>query len=78
MACYAKAKFQPAKSNVLQREMADTIAIGCEIHNVNRRAISSPIVKEREQALNTNACSLYVPYGIFTSQDFTAWFLRQQ
>jgi hypothetical protein len=45
----------------LQREMAETIAIGCEIHNVNRRAISSPIVKEREQALNTNACSLYVP-----------------
>lgn len=61
MACYAKAKFQPAKSNVLQREMADTIAIGCGIHYTNRRAISSPIVKEREQALNTNACSLYVP-----------------
>ena len=61
MACYAKAKFQPAKSNVLQREMADSIAIGCEIHNMNRRTILSPIVKEREQALNKNAYSLYVP-----------------
>ena len=61
MACYAKAKFQPAKSNVLQREMADTIAIGCEIHNVNRRAISSPIVKEREQALNKK-CLLFYMY----------------
>jgi len=41
--------------------MADSIAIGCEIRNENRRTISSPIVKEREQALKKNAYSLVVP-----------------
>lgn len=36
----------------LQQEMADSMFTGCEIHNEHRRAISSPIVKERVQTLN--------------------------
>lgn len=37
--------------NVLQREINDFIATGCEIH----------VAKEQEQALNRSTRSLYVP-----------------